>query len=347
MGCRVGLLVDLFVPRAVIEYFISLILFIRMIFTLVHSNATDMILNEKQIDIYENGKHRIVSLESKGIILYGKYLVTEDKKIFEIEEDRAKLVSKAQKTPTSIDIHNNEIYIADRLGSVYQINCSFEGAGETTPMYLFGSISMITNIKVTDALIVTIDKDSKIRVTDKSHPHRIKKFVLIHSKPLIALEVFSNLIVAGGYDYYVSFYNTETGKTCIFDLVEKKIKGIEDGLPGIEDLARIPNINMESQCIVRKILASRETLLLITNTTLLLLTVRNTEDLSAVAYKGVSSPLDSPIVDGVSTEDGYEVIDEEGRLFTLALDSIKLTKKLVVPNYTHKVDISIANKHFK
>lgn len=321
-----------------------------MIQTLVYRNGDNIILNGKQIDIYEKGQHRIVSLKSKGILVYKNYVGTEDKEIIEIREGEAKVVSRVEKTPTCIGVHGDSMYITDRLGSVYEIkNLSALSSNptENAPCYLFGSISMITSIRITDDLIITADKDSKIRLTEKAYPHRIRKFVLVHSKPLTTAEIFGDFLLAGGYDWYVSFYNMKTEKQYIFDLEDKKIKEIETSLPGVKDLSQIPNINLESECRVRKILVCKNTALLITSTGLLLLCAEEPADIPAVSCKEVSIPSDTPILDGVSTEDGYEIIDQDGALFRFTLEKLKPVKQLTVPNYTHTIDISIANKQLR
>ncbi|KAI5190037.1 hypothetical protein NEMIN01_0822 [Nematocida minor] len=319
-----------------------------MIYTIVHANNSNTILNGAQINKYSNGEHSTIDLNSKTVLVFDNYVVTENKEILKIEGNSVKLISRAAKTPTKIVVDKDSMYIADRLGSVYRLdNLSSLSANpaENIPVYLFGSISMITDMKIADTSIITIDKDNKIRITDKSHPYRIKKFVLVHSKPLVSVEMFKEYIVAGGYDWYISFYNTETGRTAIFDLVEKEIKEIGDTLPGVENPKSISNINLEAECRVRKILSFENTILIITNEAPLLLSVDSIEDLS-ITCKEIENLSDSFIVDGTATADGYEIIDKTGRLFKLAPSSPKPVRKLIVPNYANEVDVSIANKYF-
>lgn len=319
-----------------------------MLSTIVHTNNAITILNEKTICKHAENRQTEIALESRGILLCGKYVATENKEILEVQENSVKVIGRVCKTPTKIVIDKESMYIADRLGSVYelkQINNLSDEVSSNVPLYLFGSISMITDIAVVEKSIITIDKDNKIRITDREYPYKIQKFILIHSKPLISMVITNGYLVTGGYDRYIAFYNLKTEKISIFDLETKEMKMAADGLPGVDNPEKISNINLDADSKVKKLLAHEKTILIIGNTAPILLDISKIEENLLVQHREIPDLSDSLIVDGVHTDEGYKVIDKTGNLFKITLSAIKPVKLFRVPEYTHRTDISIANKY--
>ncbi|KAI5165788.1 hypothetical protein NEIRO03_1571 [Nematocida sp. AWRm78] len=321
-----------------------------MLSTITYTNSSIIILNEKVLNIYKSGEHSQIQLQSRGVLVYDKYAITENKDILEIHNNTVEVIGKTHKIPTKITVDNGSMYIADKSGSVYRLesleNLS-KNPSECIPTHLFGSISMITDIIVKDGLVITADKDNKIRITEGQYPHRIQKFIQVHSKPLISMAIAGEYLVSGGYDWYVSLYNFKSKKTFIFDLITHKTQDLGDIFPGVDTPESISNINLECESRVKKILAYGETVVILKAESLLLTDLSKLTNDGDIPCAEMPSLSGKPFVDGMSMKEGYSVLDEEGTLFTFSPENPVLMKILQVPNYTHKIDISIANKYLE
>ncbi|KFG26751.1 uncharacterized protein NESG_00905 [Nematocida ausubeli] len=319
-----------------------------MLSTVTYVNSSIAILNEKTLNIHKDGVQAHIDLPSKGLLVCGCYVITETKDILVINDGAVKRIGKSHKTPTKMAISGSSMYIADRAGSVYELEdlektcmSQMEGA----PKHLFGSISMITDIIVSEDSIITADKDNKIRVTDRQYPHRIQSFIQVHSKPILSIATVGKYLVAGGYDWYVSLYNTDTKEVLIFDLMQNKIERMGKTLPGVDDPENISNINLDAESKVRKLLGNGNTLLILRNSTPILVDISKINENLEVTCTEISGLSDKVIIDGISMEDGFAVLDEQGFLFKIVPSAPAPTQILQIPNYTHKIDISIANKY--
>lgn len=188
-------------------------------------------------------KHKFDSCVS-GV--FRQYLVLENKDVLKYNGHTKdfQAYAKALKTPTAItsdEKEDSEIYIADRAGCVYSVPPS----GSTQPHLLFGSISMLTGISLTEKYIVTADKDSKIRIAHRSNPRYIEDFVMVHSRPLTSTAVvLDRYVVSGGYDEYVSIYDTLDRVAAIYDLKSGTTVRYDpntSNLPGAKNQRKIRN----------------------------------------------------------------------------------------------------------
>ncbi|OAG29462.1 hypothetical protein NEDG_00595 [Nematocida displodere] len=288
-----------------------------------------------------------ISTATPIAVLHKGYIATEDKKIQKYTEAGLVAVGTAVKRPTKLKLcreaGDEALYIADRAGSVYRI----VPAKDTEPALLFGSISMITDMHILEKHVITVDKDSKIRITDKVHPHRIDRFVLAHSKPLLSTTVIdAQYIVSGGYDSYLSVYDTATNKTFIYDFAQKSMAPFSlETIPGLQTPSKVVNINTGGKCWVKKILADRTRLFVITETTPLIIAITRTKEGMFLV------PTDLPKdLDGLSVADGEELEEGSGFLFITPKGKLYQFDKIleeisVIDTYLATDDTDIVSKY--
>lgn len=294
-----------------------------------------------------DGSQQEVELGAPGVVAYRDYVVTEDKTVYQKIGDR--LVPLGT-TPRMVSTVCSEratprvLYAADRLGSVYCLG----SAGRFAPKFLFGSISMITDMCITPEHIITVDKDSKIRVTKRAAPHIIEEFIMVHSRPLLGVCLIADsYLVSGGYDEYLSIYQLATKATFIYSLAEGKLQEYHrDALPGVADASSIPNINPASKCRVKKILALDNTLVLLGPEQAAVLTAAFEPAGPALTRRSVPDLEQLAIEDGwVAESKGVGLfITQTGELFqyTPKTDQCRLLAKIAT--YTPGSTLAIISK---
>lgn len=254
----------------------------------------------------------------------------------------------------------SQLYIADRAGCVYSVLPS----NTMRPEILFGSISMLTGISLTTNYIVTIDKDSKIRITHRKNPRYIEDFVMVHSRPLTSTTVvLDRYIVSGGYDAYVSIYDTIDRVTAIYDLksgTTVKYTPVISDLPGIEDQRSIHNTTQgtpESPS-VQAITRSHNWVLILTNGKIILLEISSNkkekrtehkEETLSFSIQSRTVEYPQPILDvsGIekSVEPKFIFISDTGHLSQLLVShrdsNPNITEITVIPEYKRDPGLSL------
>lgn len=254
---------------------------------------------------------RRVPLESSAVLVHGNYIVTEKKDLLKLQKDTVSHVGKVKKIPTKMCIVKEKekemLFISDRLGTVQKIVFDKDTCIEEL---CFGSISMITDLFMARKYFITVDKDSKIRITHAQAPYMIEKFVLAHSKPLVSsICICDKYIISGGYDSYLSIYNIQTKAILIYDIRrEETVKFDMNALPGVSNPAEIANIAPDAVCQVKKILYASDS----SSNTLLLITEKQPIALSVAILNDTLylSPIDIPEIDGIFICDGVSVADK-------------------------------------
>ncbi|KAI5171296.1 hypothetical protein NEFER03_0655 [Nematocida sp. LUAm3] len=308
-----------------------------------------LVLEEKGISIV-NGETTRINTSSRPILVCGKYVATEDKKVFLLQNSELVEVGELERKPTSMCIERNKenekevLYVADRLGAVYRRE-------EKGFSLIFGSISMITDINVLGKYLVTSDKDNKIRITRRVAPYSIEEFVLMHGKPLLSTVILDEkYIISGGYDEYLSVYRTDEKDKWIYAIREEKMeKYMCSSLPGIENTSAISNIEISSEPYIYKLLLSKDFLLVIRKTHFILLKISREEKSISFSPISLSSFSNVSTVDGLSLpeENKFFLITKEGDLLLVSEKGV--SKQQRISNYCppQEEDLSLVSKQYK
>lgn len=317
--------------------------------TISCDNGRVLVLEEKGVSVID-GEIRRIETPSKPVLLCGKYIATEDKRVFSLQDNELIQVGELERKPTSMCIERNKenereaLYVADRLGAVYRRE-------EKGFSLLFGSISMITDISILGKYLVTADKDNKIRMTRRTPPYSIEEFILMHAKPLLSTVILDDkYIISGGYDEYLSVYHTEEKEKWIYSIGEEKMKKYScSSLPGVENTSAISNIEISSEPSVYKLLLSKDFLLMIRKTSSVLLRIAREEAAISLSPLPLPSLLHVSAADGLSLseENKFLLITREGDLLLVSEKGV--SKQQRVPNYSppQKEDLSLVSKQYK
>ncbi|KAI5184321.1 hypothetical protein NEHOM01_0066 [Nematocida homosporus] len=318
-----------------------------MLSSVSYTLAGVWVLGQNSVLLVGKRVDRIV-LTSPGVLVHENLVVCENKQILAVVGDQLQVMGSVEKRPTKLasEVVDGEqlLYIADRAGNVYRI----KPGQEEKATLLFGSISTITDLVITKDYIVTVDKDSKIRITHKEYPHRIAHFGLVHAKPILSTAIIAGrFIVSGGYDCYLSVYDLESQQASIFDLRNYTNSEFNPRLlPGIESSARIPNTQAVSESLVKKVLAVDDYLLLLTDDKPVLLSIRRLEaslELTHIPTPALNSLSD--IQDGVTAggKNAFILINVSGQLYQYSPNG-PLTHLAKISDYTPNIDLSVASK---
>ncbi|KAI5188598.1 hypothetical protein NECID01_0211 [Nematocida sp. AWRm77] len=308
-----------------------------------------IVLNKRGAVLCEwNGAQKEIDLNAAGVLLCGEYVATEDKCIYKKQNKEMELAGKTPRVVSTMCKENegSVLYASDRLGSVYEML----SAQDVPSKFLFGSISMVTDMCVTEEHIITVDKDSKIRITRKQAPHMIEEFIMVHSKPLLATAlVSSRYVISGGYDEYLSIYCLETKHIWTYCLSTGTVQEFsKDALPGVQNAESILNITQSTECGVKKILVSSKSkaiFIIGPSKTTVLSYAKETDPLqwSTVAAPGLDTiKIDDGCVD--THKNMCLFVTKKGSVYTYSLDSEKTAHLLDIPEYISRCDVSLVRK---
>ncbi|KAH9386920.1 uncharacterized protein NEMAJ01_1816 [Nematocida major] len=315
-----------------------------MLSTITQVENSLLILNGETLHKFTDGKRTDIPLHSKALFIEKSYILTEKKEVLHVENETVRLLGTLQKTPSILAEESGCLYVTDRTGAVYRMHSKpHTPESPNIPEHIFGSISLITEMKISGNFIITSDKDSKIRITNKEYPHRIEEYVLLHSRPILSATLLHGCIVAGGYDPYLSIYSLDTKKTKILDLKTLTLKSVKNlNFPGVQDPANIPNINTETSPAVKKILAAGDFLLLISPGKTLLVKIPHSGEGTLPAFPVLPQ---EEVVDAAAENSKFTLLTAAGRVFELAPNnSIDPSPLAELQNYAHTTDTSIVAK---
>jgi len=314
------------------------------------ASCCTLVLTGESVTVVRKNETKRLKMKSPPILVAREYVVTEDKKLFKVVDGSVTEIGKVPKIPTKLFLEtkppkersgapSTTIYMSDRLGSVYRISPEAPDASEA----LFGSISMITDLCAAQHYIVTVDKDSKVRITHKNPPYLIEKFVLAHARPLAALCVlFNRYVLAGGYDAYLSIYDMVTEKVSLYILKTGEVVPFDlTSVPEVEDASSILNIG-GGVCRAKKILATADTLVVITEDAPIVIRIEKTQE--GVVLEEVKETRVGAIKmqDGAVVDDFFVLISQQGDLYEFSLS--RFAHITHVENYTPKEGLLILKK---
>ncbi|GAB6022035.1 hypothetical protein CHUAL_006184 [Chamberlinius hualienensis] len=107
-----------------------------------------------------------------------------------------------------------QLLVADKTGDVYQIQTDTRSA-YNTDVLLLGHLSMILDMTLSsdNQLLITSDRDEKIRVSSFPNCYNIHAFCCGHREFVVKLALLpNNILVSGSGDGTVRFWNYRTGK---------------------------------------------------------------------------------------------------------------------------------------
>jgi tRNA (guanine-N(7)-)-methyltransferase subunit TRM82 len=139
--------------------------------------------------------------------------VDEDKqlKIWKGTKAEWKLTNSYQivKRASKMAFGNNELLVADRFGDVYSF-----GLETNVSKMLMGHVSQITDIVCSENVIVTSDRDEKIRVTRYPETFVIETYLLGHLSFVSSICFLNEFLLSGGGDPDIYLWDVKSGK-CI------------------------------------------------------------------------------------------------------------------------------------
>jgi len=142
-------------------------------------------INEKKVEKDIKFDAPIIDLK-----LWNDQMVLMAEKELQIVDLDGKVIRKYAlvRRPTSLQVLNDEAFVADRSGDVYKFNLaneenSQEDQSETPKIEpILGHCSNLLKIEVDNNYIYTGEQDEKVRISLRKHPFVIEKYLLGHSE---------------------------------------------------------------------------------------------------------------------------------------------------------------------
>ncbi|XP_076814316.1 tRNA (guanine-N(7)-)-methyltransferase non-catalytic subunit wdr4-like isoform X1 [Clavelina lepadiformis] len=123
---------------------------------------------------------------------------------------------KRRSTSLAFGPDEKMVYVADKSGDLYGFTLNDDGVfqeDEQDPV--LGHISILLDIAVTPNLIITADRDEKIRISNRQHPYVIENFCLGHTEFVCRiLLVGSEKLLSTSGDGTMRLWDSNTG-SCI------------------------------------------------------------------------------------------------------------------------------------
>ncbi|XP_022799948.1 tRNA (guanine-N(7)-)-methyltransferase non-catalytic subunit wdr4-like isoform X2 [Stylophora pistillata] len=176
--------------------------------------------------------HGVLSCFSKSGGLFA--LCTPHKELFIWQTNDWKLLNKREviRRSTVILFTNKEdsIIVSNKGGDVYRF---FVHDIVKEKELLLGHVSMILDMVLTgdDKFLITSDRDEKIRVSCFPNSYNIHTFCLGHLDFVSCLALLSgsqNILVSGGGDGTVTFWNPDSGKEITSKKLEYSTKDVKE-----------------------------------------------------------------------------------------------------------------------
>ncbi|XP_078485014.1 tRNA (guanine-N(7)-)-methyltransferase non-catalytic subunit wdr4-like [Ciona intestinalis] len=108
------------------------------------------------------------------------------------------------------------VFVADKSGDLYKFPIT-DGKLQHVELEnmepIVGHISMMLDVAITDDLIITADRDEKIRISDREHPFLIRNFCLGHTDFVYRILVVKsrNLLISVSGDATLKVWDIEAG----------------------------------------------------------------------------------------------------------------------------------------
>ena len=169
--------------------------------------------------------------------IYGYYFATvDDNKLIKIWNIRNCTVEREKHTTKRITCMtfttDKELLVADKFGNVFGFPMD-----QMEEHLLLGHLSLISDMLVHDAYLITADRDEKIRISRLNAPFVIESFCLGHVQFVSKLSWFerSRLLVSSGGDMNLMVWKVTCG-TCLTSMNMKEIFGESDQVSAISAL---------------------------------------------------------------------------------------------------------------
>lgn len=326
-----------------------------MFSTISHSPSALFVITPSELVRLDKGSSQVrsVPVPSRPLFIKGPYIVDGDKNIIAYDEDlNLAVVGRVQKRITQMAIEKDGgrdvLYTSDRAGNVYRTDVA---GHQSETKLLFGSISMITDMLIHEDTIITSDKDNKIRVTGKSHPHVIEKFILHHTQPVTSMCILrGRYLLSGGYDTYIAAYDLAAGQATFIDLAapqnirvqsKSELFGPEAGAKAV-----LTNKVDAGAKFIIKLVASRDRLLVLRADQLILLELPQAPGPGAPIRVGAAQTFDIPPCDGAAVGDHFLVSTREKRIIEIT-SSNEVVEKGFIGSYDASLDYGLLEKRIE
>jgi tRNA (guanine-N(7)-)-methyltransferase subunit TRM82 len=169
---------------------------------------------------------------------FGYYFATaDDNKLIKIWNIRDGIVEKEKHSIKRITCmtftKDNELLVADKFGNVLSFPMDQTAEGRL----LLGHLSLISDMLIGDAYLITADRDEKIRISRLNAPYVIESFCLGHVQFVSKLSWLdrSGLLVSGGGDMNLMVWEVISG-TCLTSMNMGETLGESDQVSAISAL---------------------------------------------------------------------------------------------------------------